>query len=288
MKTSRLLILTGLAAAIIALVWQARTISELRAEVAGLRKDLQISLESALDSPSGVTPEAEQARREQLELIKLRHQVRELNESVVTAHAKAQSADLRTVMRALLPASAASGPWKFRPEWKGMETQATNQYVQAMQTLAKVTNDYVRFLVLDRAAKMSLAVGRIEDARQFAKDMLVLDDKYSRGAPEKANGDVVHNGNLVLGRIAVDKGRIEEAKQHLLAAGRSSGSPVLCSFRPNMSLANDLLAKGEQEAVLRYLELCRKFWSSGGGKLDEWVKDIHTGRMPDFGANLIY
>ena len=41
----------------------------------------------------------------------------------------------------------------------------------------------------------------------------------------------------------MDEGRIEEAKRHLLAAGRSSGSPVLGSFGPNMSLAKDLLEK---------------------------------------------
>ena len=118
--------------------------------------------------------------------------------------------------------------------------------------------------------------------------MLVLNDKYSRGVPEKANGDVVHDGNLVLGRIAVDEGRIEDAKRLLLAAGKSSGSPVLGSFGPNMSLAKDLLEKGEQETVLQYFEMCRKFWSSGGGKLDEWTKDVQAGRIPDFGANLIY
>ena len=63
---------------------------------------------------------------------------------------------------------------------------------------------------------------------------------------------------------------------------------MLGSFGPNMSLAKDLLAKGEQETVLEYLELCRKFWGLNRGKLDEWVKDIEAGRMPEFGANLIY
>ncbi len=288
MKTSRILILTGFAAAIVALGWQARTISALRTEVAGLRKDLRTSLESALDQPDDPSSEADRKRREELELIKLRHQVRELNESMVESHARERMANVRTVVRSLLPAPSTSGPWKLRPEWKGMEAQATNQYAQAMTALTSATNEYVRFLSLDRAAKMSLAVGRTEDARQFATDMLVLDDQYSRGEPDKANGDVVHNGHLVLGRIALDEGRIEEAKRHLLAAGKSNGSPVLGSFGPNMSLAKDLLEKGEQETVLQYLESCRKFWRSDNGKLDAWTKDIHAGRIPNFGANLTY
>jgi len=286
MKTSRILILSGTVAAVVALWWQARTIKELRTEVASLRKVLR-SLESSLDEPTSPFSKADQEGREKLELIKLRHQVRELNESMVESHARERMANVRTIMRSLLP-SPTTGPWKLRPEWKGMEAQATNQYAQAMNALAGATNEYVRFLNLDRAAKMSLAVGRTEDARQFATDLLVLDDKYSRGDPEKANGDAVHNGHLVLGRIAVDEGRIEEAKRHLLAAGQSNGSPVLGSFGPNVSLAKDLLEQGEQETVLQYLDSCRKFWRSDNGKLDGWTKDIHAGRIPDFGANLMY
>ncbi|MDB6065188.1 MAG: hypothetical protein JWR26_1396 [Pedosphaera sp.] len=291
MKTSRLLIVACLVAGIIALIWQARTIIGLRVEVAALRKDLRVSLEGALDNAASLPPEAGQAWREKLELIKLRNQVRELNESLSDSHARDSKSGLRAAIKVLLSTSPASGPWKIRPEYKGAEAFATNQYAQAMQSLAGNTNEFMRFLTLGRAAKLSLAVGRTEDARQFATDLLVLDNKYSRGVPEKSNGDAVHDGNLVLGRIAVDEGQIEEAKRRLLAAGKSSGSPVLGSFGPNMSLAKDLLAKGEQETVLQYLELCRKFWSSGGGKggkLDEWTKDIYAGRMPDFGGNLIY
>jgi hypothetical protein len=288
MKPSRLVILAWFVVSIFVLVWQARTISKLRAEVTSLRVDLKTSLESALDSSAGLASDAGQARREKLELIKLRNQVRELSESMSESHARDSKVGLRAAMNALMPATPASGPWKIRPEWQRMEAQATNQYLQAIKSLAGETNDYARFLSLDRAAKMSLAVGPTEEARQFATDMMVLNEKYSRGVPEKANGDVVHNGNLVLGIIALDEGRMEEAKRRLLAAGRSTGSPVLGSFGPNMSLAKELLAKGEHETVLQYFELCRKFWGSGNAKLDEWTKEIEAGRIPDFGGNLIY
>ncbi len=288
MKTSHVLVLTAIATAIAALWWQARAIKELRTEVASLRKDLRASVENALDKPADPSSQADQERREKLELIKLRHQVREMNESMVESHAREQMANVRTVVRALLPTSTTTGPWKFRPEWKGMEAHATNAYAQAIQALTGATNEYVRFLSLNQAARMSLAVGRTEDARQFATDMLLLDDKYSQGDPEKANGDVVHTSHIVLGHIALDEGQVEKAKQHLLAAGKSNGSPVLGSFGPNMSLAKELLEKGEPETVLQYLEACRKFWGSGTEKLEEWTKDIHAGRLPSFGANLIY
>lgn len=288
MKTLRLFVAVGLVAAIVALIWQARKISELRGEVAALRKDLQASLENSPGDPAGISREAEQGRNEKLELIKLRHQVRDLKEDVVQSHARERSANVRTVMHLLVPASANSGPWQFRPEWKGMEAHATNRYFQAMQALAGATNDYGRFLNLNEAAKMSLAVGRTKDARQFATDILLMDEGYSRGDTEKSNGDAVYTGNIVLGTIALDEGRIEEAKRHLLAAGKTKGSPVLCSFGPGMSLALELLEKGDPATVLEYLDLCRKFWSSDGGKLDAWTKEINAGQIPEFGGNLLY
>ena len=68
-------------------------------------------------------------------------------------------------------------------------------------------------------------MGRTEDARQFAIDMMLLDDQYTGGDPEKANGDVVYNGHVVLGQIALDASRIEEAKRHLLARARAAVRP---------------------------------------------------------------
>lgn len=95
----------------------------------------------------------------------------------------------------------------------------------------------------------------------------------------------MHDGNFVLGRIAVQEGQIDEAKRYLLEAGKSTGSPVLNTFGPNMSLARDLLLNGERETVLQYFELCGKFWSNGTERLALWTEDVKAGRMPDFGAN---
>jgi len=283
MKAWRVLIFVVCGVAIIGLVWQARTITELRTEIAELRKDFRTSLDHTLEN----SPDS--PAREKLELIKLRHEVRELKENVVEANTRERNANLRTVARLFLPGGGAgSGPYQIRPEWKGQESWATNLYAKAMQALTSATNDYVRFLKMNEACKMSFAVGRTEDARRLATDVLVLDEKRSRGVPEEANGNVVHDANMILGRIAVEEGRIEEAKRHLIASGKTRGSPVLGSFGPNVSLAKDLLEKGEQQVVLEYFESCRKFWKMGDKQLNEWTKDIHDGRIPEFGANLIY
>ena len=81
---------------------------------------------------------------------------------------------------------------------------------------------------------------------------------------------------------------VAEAKRLLLEAGKSPGSPQLNSFGPNMLLAKELLAKGEQEAVIEYFDLCAKFWKPQDGRLSDWKTLVISGETPDFGANLAY
>jgi tetratricopeptide (TPR) repeat protein len=151
--------------------------------------------------------------------------------------------------------------------------------------LAAASTDEDRFYALDNAAKDSFNVGKIQDAQNYAQELL-------KTAPRLAGnwnyGNAIQDGNLVLGRIAVKAGQIEEAKKYLLEAGKSPGSPQMNSFGPNMSLAKDLLEKGERDTVLQYFDECRKFWESDYGKLDEWSKEVKAGRIPHFGANLVY
>lgn len=156
---------------------------------------------------------------------------------------------------------------------------------EATKTLATAVREEDKFYALDDAAKESFEVGKIEDARKYAKDLLALAPKYRS---DWNYGNAIQDGNLVLGRIAVKEGKTEEAKQYLIEAGKSPGSPQMNSFGPNMSLAKDLLEKGERDVVLQYFDLCRKFWEMGHDQLDQWTKEVKAGAMPDFGANLVY
>ena len=102
------------------------------------------------------------------------------------------------------------------------------------------------------------------------------------------NGNAIHDSNLVLGRLAVREGNIEAAKAYLVEAGRTPGSPNLNSFGPNVSLAKDLLEKGETEIVIAYFEACKTFWEMDRGRLDSWIALAREGKIPYFGANLDY
>ena len=35
-------------------------------------------------------------------------------------------------------------------------------------------------------------------------------------------------------------------------------------------------------------ELCKSFWKSQQGKLDQWTRDVKAKRIPEFGGNLVY
>jgi len=155
----------------------------------------------------------------------------------------------------------------------------------ASDKLAHAKTDEERFYALNDAAKQSFVLGKTEDARNYASNLLAMLPRFSN---DWNYGNAVQDGNLVLGRIAVKEGRMEDAKRYLLEAGKSPGSPQMNSFGPNMSLAKDLLERGERPVVLEYFELCRKFWRMDGGRLDQWKQQVKDGGMPDFGANLVY
>jgi hypothetical protein len=150
-------------------------------------------------------------------------------------------------------------------------------------TQAKTEED--RYHALNKAAKESFNAENFDDARKYATELIALAQKL----PEDWNyGNAIHDSNMVLGRIALREHRLNEAKERLLKAGQTPGSPGLDSFGPNMNLAKDLLEQGQGPVVLEYLELCRKFWTGGFGKLDKWEKEIKAGKIPNFGANLVY
>ena len=155
----------------------------------------------------------------------------------------------------------------------------------ATKKLARATVERERFYALNDASKESFVLGRIEDARNYAVELLTLVPKFEG---DWNYGNAIQDANLVLGRIAVAEGRIAEAKHLLLEAGKSPGSPQMNTFGPNLSLAKDLLEHGEQEIVLEYLELCRKFWRMDRGQLDRWSAEVRSGKIPEFGPNLVY
>jgi ion channel len=120
--------------------------------------------------------------------------------------------------------------------------------------------------------------GLSRKAREHAEIALLVAPQY------RSNwnyGNAIHDANTALGIIALRDGNLREAKRRLLEAGSTPGSPQLNSAGPRMFLARELLLRGETDAVLRYLELCRLFWKMDRGLLSEWTAQLRKGRLPD-------
>ncbi len=170
---------------------------------------------------------------------------------------------------------------KSIPQKGGEDARKALKYYEIALKLAAFPE---RSYILKNAAVMAVAGGQNDKAELYAKQLL---DAAVEGTAW-SYGHAVYYGNLVLGRVALSNGAIEEAEYYLLLSGRTPGSPSLGSFGPNMLLAKELLERGRKEAVLKYLALCGKFWKRKRGKLNAWIKIVESGGMPDFGANLRY
>lgn len=152
--------------------------------------------------------------------------------------------------------------------------KALAEYQLAYKLAGEIDSSYL----LNDMAKTAL------DAEEFA-----LAKQYATTLLEQANdpgdwnyGNAVHDGNAILGRIALHNQDVESAKAYLLKAGQTPGSPQLDSFGPNMTLAEELLESGESETVIEYLKLCQNFWEMDEGQLDNWIVLIEAGRIPNF------
>jgi tetratricopeptide (TPR) repeat protein len=143
----------------------------------------------------------------------------------------------------------------------------------------------LRQWLLPDLARTAFEAGAWDRARDFAE---LLGGCGGPGREGDEDGMAVHYGNLVLGLLALRSGDVAAAKDHLLASARTVGSPTLCSFGPNMSLARVFLEAGEREVVAEYLRLCGAFWHTPDHRAEQWAYAVEHGAGPDFGANLDY
>jgi len=161
-----------------------------------------------------------------------------------------------------------------------VKTNAAGKALEQFEIAYKLSTDRGRNALLQYLAKVALAANKPQKAKEYAEKML------SQNSSGWNYGNNIHHGNIILGRIALTLDDLEEAKKRLIKAGKTPGSPQLNSFGPNMALAKELLQKGEKDVVLKYLELCSKFWKMGKDRLHKWSVVVKDGKIPDFGPNL--
>ena len=199
----------------------------------------------------------------------------EMADSLKTA---LQAGDLNTARRITLQIST------------GITTQLAAKRLPPHKELAHLEESLIsarevdRIHLLSRAARLALDLGDTEKAEKYSREILQLAESITDWRSSVAH----HQGHTAIGRVELRKGNRAQSITHLLASAQLSPEPTLASFGPSAILAKELLELGERDAVLRYLEQCRRFWSHGASRLDNWIAAIERGEMPAFGPNLAF
>ncbi|HUO05847.1 MAG TPA: hypothetical protein VMU16_11690 [Candidatus Binataceae bacterium] len=158
------------------------------------------------------------------------------------------------------------------------------EFVNLEQSLPTEPMD--RFYALAKVAVAAYKAGEMDKAQAYANELL---SDAARNTSDWNYGNAIYYGNFVNGLVALKRdNNLELAGNDLIAAGRTPGSPQLNSFGPNMLLAKELLARGDQHTVLEFFDLCRQFWKHHVDRLDDWTNTVKAGGTPDFDLNLNY
>ena len=90
----------------------------------------------------------------------------------------------------------------------------------------KKSSGIQRDLMLMNAAKAALTAGQFAKAEEFGNEILKRVDATDRWA----QGNLVHDGNVILGQVALHKGDLNAAEDFLL---RAAQPPALRSLTPS-------------------------------------------------------
>ena len=147
------------------------------------------------------------------------------------------------------------------------------------------TDQLKRFYSLKQLIEAAYKANDMVAATNLAKEYLELARTY------RCNwnyGNAIHDANNFLGLISLRNGETEAAVDYLLKAGKSTGSPQLNTFGPDLALANELLKQGQVAAVKTYLTDIKTFWEMDSGQVANWLTRIENGDKPEldrFGAH---
>jgi hypothetical protein len=117
---------------------------------------------------------------------------------------------------------------------------------------------------------------------KYARELLAI--KKVAGT----SGHGVYYGNHVLGMLALRQGDLASAKSHLIEASKAPVSWQVKELEPDFTLAEQLLEKGEREAVCAYLDNLKAAANSvkrspkRDALLEGWAKRIRAGKGVEF------
>lgn len=177
--------------------------------------------------------------------------------------------DLKTAVAALKPTGLLAGVLSLAGELRRLESDAARMGGSS------------RLRILPRMAKIALLLSEADKAERYAAEAIALVIPPQTD-PFETSAEAIHDANMVAGVLALRRGDIERARQCLLASAHSGGYRELVEHGPNLTLADELLKRGEREVVVEYFEQLRVFWTQGGGLITKWLEVIRSGGTPEF------
>ncbi len=151
------------------------------------------------------------------------------------------------------------------PDAMGVATLAK----EALATALEYSEGAARVGLLANGIEAAALAGDPDTAEAWARELL-----ESAGSNPNA-GHVRHTAHQGLGLAALVRGDTDGAVAELLQMGDVPPGSVQKSFGPSMRLANELLARGEREAVIQYLQKVATFWKPEG--VEAWIERLRAG-----------
>ena len=138
------------------------------------------------------------------------------------------------------------------------------------------TDGRLRVAVIRRLAVFAEQAGEFDKARRYAMEAIEFAGKAGSYKVENA-----FYGNQVLGLLALRENDSHLAAQLLLASLDEGGWIYLGKLGPNMKLSRQLVERGQPDAVVEFVERCKKLWPTGSRRLTDWQAVIRSGGVPD-------
>ncbi len=175
----------------------------------------------------------------------------------------------RRLGQSFLADSHAADPYDGGPPPEAARDAARAALAELVRALDCPLEARERRALLQELAEAAWRAGEAEWARAFGIELLAVAGDDAEAA---------HHAHGVLGLAALRRGDVPAARDHL---ERSVGEQDVGVLGPDTTLARELLAAGQREAVVRFLRQCARVSTSGAGYAEQWAEQVESGREPN-------
>ncbi|MDQ3368400.1 MAG: hypothetical protein M3680_23490 [Myxococcota bacterium] len=158
---------------------------------------------------------------------------------------------------------------------------AADAVAEYEQAVALETDPHAHFAILTDLVRAASMAAQYDRAAQVATRILAI---AARDSPDlhPRREYAIHYARAALGNAALANNDIASACQYLDAAKSVDGNfPMTHLLGPDFTLATALLAHGERDAVIEYLDGIEKPWPCHN-HFKQWRQMIREGQTPSF------